>query len=372
MTETRYRHLGEFSDLVELTGPLFPADPDPAEARDGLARVLRMPPQVKDPAVRRERAWVGGGLAGEELSWDVGFGPRARGFLLRPRDAAGPLPGVLALHCHGGVKHVGKEKLADDDQPAPPGAERVRDRLYGGLAPANELARRGFAVLCHDSFLWGSRRMPLDVMPDRIVMEAGAADGPVAAVPPERYDRAAVQHEHLVSKYCNLLGTSLGGLVTREDLIALRVLAELSEVDADRLGCFGLSGGGLRAGFLGALDDRLSGVVVAGMMSTFPTMLDTHVDAHTWMLFPPDIGTVADWPDLVAARAPAPLLVQYDTEDKLFPPAGMRAAHERLTTRYARAGAPDAYRGSFHQGPHKMDPPMQREAFGWLAERLSP
>jgi dienelactone hydrolase len=374
----RYRHLGEFAGLVDLAGPVFPADPDPDEVRRGLLRVLRMPPTTTDPAVRRERAWVDGDLAGKELSWDVGFGPRARGWLLRPRDAAGPLPGVLALHCHGGVKHIGKEKLADDDQPPAPEARAVREALYGGVAVANELARRGFAVLCHDAFLWGSRRFPLEAMPDRIVMEAGAAEGPVDQVPPEAYNRAAALHEHTVAKYCNLLGTSLGGLVVREDLLALRVLAGLSEVDGDRLGCFGLSGGGLRAGMLGALAGAadhphpLDAAVVAGMMSSFPAMLDAHVDAHTWMLWPPDVGTVADWPDLVAARAPAPLLVQYDTGDPLFPPDGMRAAHERLTARYARAGAPNTYRGSFHPGPHKFDPAMQDEAFGWLGQRLSP
>lgn len=383
----RYRHLGEFSGLVELAGErqaLFPADPDPAEVRRGLLAVLRMPPTTGDPAVRLEREWVAGDLAGAELSWDVGFGPRARGWLLRPRDVAGPLPGVLALHCHGGVKHIGKEKLADDDRPPAPGAIEVRNALYDGVPVANELARRGFAVLCHDVFLWGSRRFPLEAMPDRIAMEAGAAEGPAEMIAPDRYNRAAALHEHTVAKYCNLLGVSLGGLVVREDLIALRVLADRPEVDPGRLGCFGLSGGGLRSGLLGALagaadqpsqpdqPGRLGAVVVAGMMSSFPDMLDAHVDSHTWMLWPPDIGTVADWPDLTAVRAPAPLLVQYDAEDRLFPPAGMRAAHERLTARYARHGAPNAYRGSFHPGGHKFDRPMRDEAFGWLAERLSP
>jgi dienelactone hydrolase len=384
--------------LVGLAGvrrALFP-EVAPDEVRRGLLRVLRMPP-VPDgcgsagglPEVRRERRWVAGDLVGEELSWEVGFGPRARGWLLRPRDADGPLPGVLALHCHGGKKYWGKEKLADDDRAPAPEVRAVRDALYGGAAVANRLARRGFAVLCHDVLMWGSRRFPLTTMPARITATtdattAGAApDGAGASEAAgaemseaARYDLAAGLHEHTVAKYCNLLGTSLAGLVVREDLIAVRLLAALPEVDAGRLGCFGLSGGGLRAGLLGALDERVGATVVTAMMSTFPAMLDAHVDPHTWLLWPPDVGTVADWPDLVACRAPAPLLVQYDADDRLFPPAGMRAAHRRLADRYARAGQPGAYRGSFHPGGHKFDLPMQQEAFDWLAavlaEPLSP
>jgi hypothetical protein len=39
---------------------------------------------------------------------------------------------------------------------------------------------------------------------------------------------------------------------------------------------------------------------------------------------------------------------------------------------YARAGAPDRYRGTFYPGPHKFDRPMQDEAFAWFDEQLRP
>lgn len=43
--------------------------------------------------VRVERSWTDGDLAGEELSWSVGFGPRTRAFLLRPGTRPGRCPG---------------------------------------------------------------------------------------------------------------------------------------------------------------------------------------------------------------------------------------------------------------------------------------
>jgi hypothetical protein len=77
-----------------------------------------------------------------------------------------------------------------------------------------------------------------------------------------------------------------------------------------------------------------------------------------------------DWADLAACRAPMPLLVQYDEEDELFTPAGMRAAHARIVDHYAWAGAPAAYVGQWYPGPHKFDLPMQAAAFDWLKATL--
>ena len=60
------------------------------------------------------------------------------------------------MHCHGGVRSVGAEQLVDQKTPGPRAAW-LRDQLYSGRAPANDLARRGHAVLVHDTFSWGSR-----------------------------------------------------------------------------------------------------------------------------------------------------------------------------------------------------------------------
>jgi len=43
-----------------------------------------------------------------------------------------------------------------------------RKKYYGGRAWANALAEEGFIVLVHDTFLWGSRRFPLETMPDNV------------------------------------------------------------------------------------------------------------------------------------------------------------------------------------------------------------
>ncbi len=371
-----YTHLGSYSDWADWSlARLEPQLRSAKETRADLDELLGVGAPEEPDAVRVERTWVRDGLAGEELSWSVGHGPRTRAWLLKPADAGGPLPGVVALHGHDGVKYYGREKIADGPDPAGPGVADLRTDLYEGRAFANALAAEGNVVLVHDVFGWGSRRFPIDEMPPELrrtadaLQHAGGAD--VADAEFARYNAAASLHEHLVEKYCTLLGTTFAAVVSREDRIALSYLRSRPEV-GDGIGCVGLSGGGCRAALLAATAEQLAAAVVVGMMSTYAELLDHNVISHTWMFLPSGLVAAGyDWPDVAACRAPRPLFVQYNRDDPLFTLAGEQEAHERIGARYAAAGASDAYRGQFYDGPHKFDRAMQADAFVWLHDRLA-
>ncbi len=374
-----YRHLGIFSDWVDEArrqGPLFPVAAPGRATQQRVREVLGFCDGPETPlAVQVEASWERDGVAGEEVSWSVGYGPRTHAYVLKPSHADAPLPGVVALHDHGGFKFYGKEKIADGPMVPPPVLTQYRGVYYGGRAWANALARAGCVVLVHDTFLWGSRRFPLEVMLEQVGDPTAAmleTWPPAAEMPFEiaQYNTAAGFHEHAVAKYCNLLGTSLAGMVSHEDRIAVNYLLSRPDVLPGRAGCIGLSGGGNRAALLNATHDRIAAAVIVGLMSTYEGLLD-HNMSHTWMFFPFGWPRHGDWPDLAACRAPSPLLVQYDLEDELFTPEGMAAAHERLTRHFRAAGAPDAYTGQFYPGPHKFDLEMQAAAFAWLREWLA-
>jgi dienelactone hydrolase len=364
-----FQHLGVYSDWVAAARaqvPLYPVlSPGPASRqriRDllGFARDRAAPIDV-----RVDRTWSDAGLLGEEVSWSVGYGPRTQAWVVRPNTATGALPAVVGLHSHDGFKYFGKEKIADGPETAAPEIVQLRERAYQGRAFANALAARGFVVLVHDAFLWGSRRFPFETMP--ATMRDRSMDPDAVA----RYNAAARDHEHLIAKYCSLLGTTLAGVVAYEDRVALAYVQSRGDVIGERVGCVGLSGGGCRAALLQATADDLAAAVVVGMMSTFAGLLDQHVAAHTWMFMPPGLAAIADWPDLAAARAPAPLLVQYNRADPLFSLPGMQAAHARIQAHYRAVGQPDGYLGEFYDGPHKFDLAMQASAFDWLSARLN-
>ena len=370
-----YPHLGPFSDWVDEAHrqrPLYPAAPPGAETQNRVRELLgfcRGDEQPRD--VRVERRWARDGVEGEEVSWWVGYGPRTCAYVLKPAGASQRLLGMLALHDHGGFKFYGKEKIADGPGEPPAILKRFRADFYGGRAFANALALEGFVVLIHDTILWGSRRFPLEVMLSQIAglsrAVAPAADDPDATI--NEYNAAALLHELIFEKTCNLLGTTMAGVVSHEDRIAFNYLGSRPDVDPMRCGCMGLSGGGNRAALLQATHDEVCAAVIVGLMCTYAELLGLEF-THTWMLYPHGLPRFGDWPDLAGCRAPSPLLVQYDLEDELFTEAGMRAADRRLAEIYGRAGHAEAYDGQFYAGPHKFDLEMQAAAFSWLHAKL--
>ena len=369
----QYQHLGIFSDWVDAAQRqqvLYPMTNPGPQTQALIRECLGFCHTDENPMdVQIEREWEKDGVVGQEVSWSVGFGPRTHAYVLKPANANGPLPGIVALHDHSDFKYYGKEKIADGPEETLPVLNDFRQIPYGGRAYANALAREGFAVLVHDVFLWGSRGFPYDTM-------MGTMDSKTSALIEtqsneiERYNTAAHFHEHRVSKYCNILGASMAGVVAFEDRVALNYLLSRPDVDSERIGCIGLSGGGNRAALLTATHDSIRATVIIGLMTTYQALLD-HNMSHTWMLFPFGWARHGDWPDIAACRAPSPLLVQYDLQDHLFTETGMRDAHARLQSHYASVGKPDAYMGQFYPGPHKFDLKMQSGAFGWLRQQLS-
>jgi dienelactone hydrolase len=313
------------------------------------------------------------GVTTSQLSWQLGFGPRTTGWLVRPAGTSGPLPGILALHCHGGNKFGGADRLVElpqHHQPHP-SADAARAGLYGGHALATDMARRGFAVLAHDTFAWGSRRFDLSVPPWRTAsaLEARRAQWRQDGVVPsdaEVYNAAAGFHEDTVAKAAGLLGTSLAGTVAHDDLAALDILASLPGVDAERLGCIGFSGGGGRSLALAALSPRIRNYVVTCMMATFGSLLPAYLDAHSWLLQTPGLWKLGDWPELSERSSAHGFLVQYALADELFPEAGMREAHGILDSLHP-AGT---YTGSFWPGGHVFTAEMQNEAISYLSGAL--
>ena len=333
------------------------------------------------------------GLSIDEISWQLPWGPRTEAIFLTPRGAAGKLPGVLALHDHAGNKFFGKRKIARTAAPPHPMMERHQGSYYGGVAWANELARRGFAVLVHDTFPFESRKVLASDLPPIAVERLMSSPEHARELTPEdlagaepvrrfdvpahepedaiaAYNAFAGQHETLVAKSLYSAGTSWPGVTLAEDMAALTYLASRPEVDPGRLGCGGLSGGGMRTVFLAGTDDRIRCAFTAGFMTTWADFCRNVCYTHTWMVYTPGLPALMDYPEILGLRAPLPSLVLSTTEDPLFTRAETERAGRILAEVYAKAGAADAFRISMYPGPHKFDLSMQQEAFAWFQRWL--
>jgi len=335
--------------------------------RRALARVtelLAIPETGGRPPVRVDRRYEFDGLQIEELSWQLPYGPRTEAIFMKPVGAKGKLPAILALHDHGGRKYFGKRKIV-----RLPGrrhsliVEHQREH-YGDVGWANEVAKRGYAVLVPDAFPFGSRRIRYADVPE--VLRGGRREkNPEARREVLEYNDWAGSQEGVVAKSLFCAGTTWPGVFLAEDQRALDYLCSRRDVDAERVGCGGLSGGGMRTVFLGGLDARIKAAICMGFMTTWRDFLLYKSHTHTWMTYLPLAPNDLDFPEILGLRVPLPTLVQNCNEDPLYTMEGMKEADEILGGVYEKAGAEESYRCSFYPGGHKFDLEMQAEAFAW-------
>ncbi len=295
--------------------------------------------------------------------------------VLIPARRRGRLPAVIALHCHGGQYQwgIGKVISSPDD---PPVLVAYRDNLYG-RPYAEHLARRGFLVIAIDAFYFGARRLrPETLDPATIPGEArehftglpSLAEGTRERV--VALNRIASAYETVIAKTLSAAGATWPGLLAWDDRRTIDYLVSRPDVDPERIGCVGLSGGALRAVHLVAADPRLKAACVTAWMTEFAKLLCHHVRRHTWMAYGPGMYTDLDLPDMAALLAPGALLVQQCARDTLFSMAGMQGAIAKLEKIFAKAGIPERFRGRFYDEPHSFPPHMQEEAFAWLERWL--
>jgi len=362
--------------LPDKPGPLSlqqcPAPEFDARRAKARARIIECmaPPAttgVTGPEVLRR--WEYDGLSFEEIAWQLPYGPRTEAWVIKPVGATGRLPGVLALHDHGGFKFLGKEKIAQGGPTVPPLVQSHRADAYEGLAWANELARRGFVVLVHDAYAFGSRRVrPADLPPSvRGTLESDTDDS-LAGM--NAYNQWTLEHEHVMAKSLFSAGTTWPGVFWAEDRVALDMLCARPDVDPERIGIGGLSGGGLRTVFLGGLDPRVKCAVCVGMMTTWRDFVLNKSVTHTWMCYVPLLPQDLDYPEILGVRAPRPTLVLNTRADPLFTVPEMERAVDELKAVYASSGRPDHFRASWYPGHHQFNHAMQTEAFDWFGRWL--
>jgi dienelactone hydrolase len=336
-----------------------------AQARTRYREALLQPPTGGTPRPAIQHQLEFDGLAIEHLTWQLPYGPPTEALILKPAGATGKLPAVLAFHDHGGNKYFGTRKITLTTSDPHPLMIAHRKTYYGGAAWANQLAHRGYVVLVHDAFTFGSRRVRVGDLPPAITNGLVEAN-PEAPEEIGRYNAFASNHEHILSKSLFSAGTTWPGVFTAEDQRALDYLCSRPDVDATRVGCGGLSGGGLRTVYLTGLDPRIRCSACAGMMTTWRDYLLNKSHTHTWMVYIPGLPNDLDYPEIMGLNVPNPVLVLNNHEDQLFTVPEMERADRILSDVYRKAGAPEKYRMRFYPGPHKFDLPMQAEAFQWF------
>ena len=151
---------------------------------------------------------------------------------------------------------------------------------------------------------------------------------------------------------------------------ALDYLETRPDVDPERMGVTGLSGGGVISWCLGAADTRVKVVVPVCQSGSIAQVVadrgtDGHCDCAFWINY-----YRWCWPDIGALIAPRALLIASGSEDILWRPKGYRDVALRIRHQYAALGADAKFDLVEDLTPHGYTPKLRSAIFTWFNTHL--
>jgi cephalosporin-C deacetylase-like acetyl esterase len=175
----------------------------------------------------------------------------------------------------------------------------------GDFAMASTLARNGFAVLSYDPIGQGERlQYPDPAHPGQSL----------ATRPTGEHGEAGLQP--------TLIGDAVARYFAWDGIRAVDYLISRPEIDPERIGAFGCSGGGAMTALLGALDPRVHVVATACYITSFDTLLPALGPQDAEQSIPNFIASGFDFADWVELAAPRPYAIVGTVSD-MFPWDGL-------------------------------------------------
>lgn len=269
----------------------------------------------------------GDGFRIENVFYDAQPGRHVTANLFIPVKGKGPFPAVILSPGH-----------------APSG------KLSNYIFAAN-LARNGIVALSYDIVGEGERLEYFDPATGKSRGERATGDHSIAAFP------AILAGEHVVRYFIEDAMQGVDYLVSRP------------EVDADRIGAFGCSGGGAVTAYLAALDERVRAAATACYVTDFEHLLTTIGPQEAEQSIPGFIEAGLDIADWVELAAPKPYAVVSTTED-MFPFAGAKAAVAEARRFWSAYGAGTSVEWITGPGRHGAIVPLGNEIVGFFRRSL--
>jgi dienelactone hydrolase len=136
-----------------------------------------------------------------------------------------------------------------------------------------------------------------------------------------------------------LLGKLLMAENLRDSLWALEFLASREEVNAERIGCVGLSYGGRMCMLTSALEPRIKIAVIAGALNVMQERIQVKYGCGAQVI--PGLLKYGDVPEIGSLIAPRPAIWQWGTNDALIKAPEAEDALKRMRAAYKALGAAD-------------------------------
>jgi dienelactone hydrolase len=149
-----------------------------------------------------------------------------------------------------------------------------------------------------------------------------------------------------------LLGETLLGWRIYDVMRTIDWIETRPELDAKRIGCMGISGGGTCTLFAAAVEPRIRAAMVSGYLNTFRASIMSM--SHCMDNYVPGILQWAEMYDVAGLIAPRPLFSEGGDRDPIFPVAATRESFAHVKKIYEVFGAPDAVQQEIFPGVHEF------------------
>jgi len=248
------------------------------------------------------------GYRREKILFDSRDGMSVLAYVLTPKRAKTPVPAVVCVPGHGrGVDDI----IGIDDK------GRARSDKSGYQHDfALQVVEAGMAAVAIEPAGFGCRRDPANVK--------------------RGLGRSSCQP---LAGTALLVGQTLIGWRVYDVMRTIDYIATRKDLDASRVGCVGISGGGTCTLFSAALDPRIKAAFVSGYLNTFRDSVGSL--SHCMDNYVPGIMNWAEMYDVAGLIAPRPLIVESGRKDDIFPIDSSVASFKKVSEIYKVFGAGD-------------------------------
>ncbi|MGB0578580.1 MAG: alpha/beta hydrolase family protein [Limisphaerales bacterium] len=199
-------------------------------------------------------------------------------------------------------------------------------------------ARNGMAAFCYDPIGQGERYQVID----RTQGTEYFADYPRKLAVPHPAVRHLCTTEHtLIGVGSILLGENVAQYRIWDGMRAIDYLQSRADIQADKIGCTGNSGGGTLTSYLMALDDRIKAASPGSYLTTFQKLIEVKGPQDGEQNIFGQIAFGLGASDYLIMRAPIPILICASTRDSTFHIDGARKVFEQANRFYSHLGYPE-------------------------------